>query len=268
MLFGNYNFTCTFSRSALLPVYKGSTFRGVFGHALKKVVCALRNMECDTCLLKNKCLYMRVFETAGSVDHIDSLRSSALPHPFVIEPPIEGRTMYEKGETFTFNLILFGEVNNYLPYFIYAIEQMGSTGIGRRINGTRGKFTLEKVTARDRPIYSGVDQKLDMDNIFEDLNLIEHPEISGKSFRLRVEMITPLRLKFKNRLKADLPFHILTRAMLRRVSSLYSVYGDGEPDLDYRGLVKRAEEVQIVEETLHWYDWWRYSFRPICFERP
>jgi hypothetical protein len=34
--------------------------------------------------------------------------------------------------------------------------------------------------------------------------------------------------------------------MLRRMSSLYNFYGDGEPSLDYRGLVKKAKEVKIV----------------------
>jgi len=73
--------------------------------------------------------------------------------------------------------------------------------------------------------------------------------------------MTPLRLKFKNRLKADLPFHVLVRAMLRRVSSLLEYYDGGEPPLDYRGLVKRAEEVKIISSDLRWFDWRRYSFR-------
>ena len=74
-------------------------------------------------------------------------------------------------------------------------------------------------------------------------------------------MVTPLRLKFENRLKADLPFHVMVRAMLRRISSLFNHCGEGEPNLDYRGLVKRAEEIRISDDNLRWYDWRRYSFR-------
>jgi hypothetical protein len=37
-----------------LPVYKGSTFRGAFGHALKKVVCINRERTCASCLLKER----------------------------------------------------------------------------------------------------------------------------------------------------------------------------------------------------------------------
>jgi hypothetical protein len=40
-----------------LPEYKGSTFRGGFGYAFKKVVCALRARECPECLLRGKCIY-------------------------------------------------------------------------------------------------------------------------------------------------------------------------------------------------------------------
>ena len=46
-----------------LPEYKGSTFRGGFGYAFKKVVSALRNKECPECLLREKCIYSYVFET-------------------------------------------------------------------------------------------------------------------------------------------------------------------------------------------------------------
>jgi len=49
--------------------------------------------------------------------------------------------------------------------------------------------------------------------------------------------------------------------MLRRVSSLFSVYDGKEPELDYRGMVKRAEEVRMVKNELQWHDWRRYSFR-------
>ncbi|PIP08439.1 MAG: hypothetical protein COX51_04395 [Syntrophobacteraceae bacterium CG23_combo_of_CG06-09_8_20_14_all_50_8] len=64
-----------------------------------------------------------------------------------------------------------------------------------------------------------------------------------------------------NALESALPFHVLIRAALRRVSALFAAYGDGEPDLDYRGLVRRAQEITIEESHLHWFDWRRWSNR-------
>jgi len=154
-----------------------------------------------------------------------------------------------------------GDVNNHLPYFIYAFEQMGKIGIGKKENGRRGRFVLEKVKVNDAVVYSDTDKKLRMSSGYERLEL-KKPEISVDSrLRLVLTLETPLRLKFKNGLQADLPFHVLVRAMLRRVSSLMETYGPGEPDLDYRGLVKKTEQVKTAVSNLSWYDWKRYSFR-------
>lgn len=261
MYFGKYQFLCRLTNEARLPYFKGSTFRGVFGRALKNVVCALKTLECSECLLKKRCLYSIVFEMPLSSGTPEGPRVAAAPHPFVIEPLLDTRTHFPKGAAFDFHLILFGEANRNLPYFIYALEQMGRIGIGMKVNGKRGKFNLEEVRAGGQPIYSCVDQKLTLEDPFEAILLQDPGDSSEDCFKLTVRMITPLRLKFENRLKAELPFHILARAMLRRVSSLYNYFGEGEPSLDYRGLVNRAKAVQIIEDNLRWYDWERYSFR-------
>ncbi len=260
MLYGKYQFLCRLTDEAILPCYKGSTFRGVFGRALKRVVCALKRQECGQCLLKQRCVYAMVFETQDTMDPPEGSRIVAAPHPFVIEPPLTMETRFSEGSAFDFRLLLFGEANHNLPYFIYAFEQMGKIGIGKRINGKRGHFSLEKVKTGDMSIYSGSDQTLKAQAPFI-LALKDSGEFPQGTFRLRLNLVTPLRLKFENRLQADLPFHVLVRAMLRRMSSLYNFYGDGEPSLDYRGLVKKAKEIKIVDEDLSWFDWRRYSFR-------
>ncbi len=160
MLYGNYKFRCRLESNAVLPHYKGSTFRGVFGRALKKVVCALKRQECDQCLLARQCVYALVFETSIAIPASPSPRLAAPPHPFVIEPPITGNTHFPESSTFEFNLLLFGEVNHSLPYFIYAFEQMGQIGIGRRINGRRARFVLESVNKGGQTIYNDTEKKL------------------------------------------------------------------------------------------------------------
>jgi hypothetical protein len=63
MLFGEYRFHAVLEDDAILPPYKGSTFRGGFGVALKQVVCALRRQGCPACLLRRQCVYALVFES-------------------------------------------------------------------------------------------------------------------------------------------------------------------------------------------------------------
>jgi len=264
MLFGKYTFRCCFESNARLPAYKGSTFRGVFGHALKSIVCALKRRTCDQCLLKTQCIYALVFETHHAIPPPKDARIAAPPHPFVIEPPPTGKTDFSAGDSFDFNLVLFGQINRNLPYFIYAFDRMGNIGIGKKINGRRGRFVLKAVAQDGRTLYSGEDQRLHVNEDFPRLPLKQPEKIPNpNNSRLKITLQTPLRLKFQNRLSAELPFHLLVRAMLRRTDTLLRCYGDQTPDLDFKGLVHRAQAVRIVESqsALQWFDWRRYSQR-------
>ncbi|MBU2261349.1 MAG: CRISPR-associated protein Cas6, partial [Proteobacteria bacterium] len=81
----------------ILPPYKGSTLRGGFGNAFKKVVCALKEKECTVCILKEKCIYSYVFETPPPAGARVMRKYPSVPHPFVIEPPPERKMGYTPG---------------------------------------------------------------------------------------------------------------------------------------------------------------------------
>ena len=263
MHYGRYVFTCVFEDEAALPPYKGSTLRGIFGHALKKIVCALKKQDCADCLLADRCIYPTVFEISEKVRESGGRKRIAQPpHPYVIEPPEDTKTHYQKGDLLNFSLLLFGAACDNIAYFIHAFDQIGGTGIGKRINGKGATFALNEVCADDDLIYSKKDGKIKKQAKAGDLSLsdlIETPKTG--LFDIELELATPLRLKYQNGLKADLPFDVLTRAMLRRISSLFEYHGGGEPPLDYRGLIRRARQVEIKESHIGWYDWRRYSNR-------
>jgi hypothetical protein len=164
------------------------------------------------------------------------------------------------GESFDFNLILFGEYNDYLPYFVYAFELMGQKGLGKKIDGRRATYVLSSIESEDRQIYSSQDQRLATDFCSRKITL-EEAALPLQTGTLEILLKTPLRLKFENHLQAQLPFSLVVRAMLRRISALFEAYGDGEPELDYRGLVERSKHIEIFSEDLAWYDWQRYSNR-------
>ena len=261
MLYGKYIFLCRLKDDANLPPFKGSTVRGLFGRALKKVVCALKQNECSACLLQKECLYSIVFETPSIAFPTLNGQKSSPPHPFVIEPPLMVDTTFKKGDLLHFQLLLFGEINKKLPYFIYAFDQMGEIGIGQKINGIRSRFFLEKVTHNNLTVYSKTESTLHMPEAFINLELKEAAEFQNNHSGIAIHLQTPLRLKFKNHLTADLPFHIFVRSMLRRISSLHECYGSGEPKVDYRALVKKAQDVESRNVSLTWLDWKRYSSR-------
>jgi len=257
LVYGNYTFLCRFQGEAILPPFKGSTFRGAFGVALKQVVCALNRQDCRGCLLSNRCIYSLFFERQD-MPSSTSEHPVSIPHPFVLEPPLMTKAHFSPGDEFAFTLILFGWATNYLPYCIYAFGEMGKTGIGKYINRTRGCFLVESVATGETTIYTHADRLLKKG---EHTGMLSIQGESTYPDTVTIHLQTPLRLKYQNHLNAELPFHILVRAALRRISSLFSFYCGREPDIDYKGLVDRATAIETEGSDLHWCDWERYSSR-------
>lgn len=252
-----YTFHCRFTTEARLPGYLGSTLRGALGWALKKTSCALRRQQCTDCLLREQCAYAWIFETeqyrAG-----DGRTINARPHPFVLQPgvTVENR---QPGESISFSLLLIDRALDMLPQLVYAVQLMGESGIGAGRRYKLGRFDLEKVTAAKQTVYTGDQGVLHATENFRQIQL--EKQHSNDTSCLNVALLTPLRLKQENKLNGDLPFHILIRAALRRIAALESAYNSGEPNLDYRGLVQRAEQIKISRSKLHWQKLYRYSNR-------
>jgi len=136
MHIAKFEFALRTENSFGLPDYKGSTFRGKFGHVLKRTICLMKDKHCDGCLLREKCVYPYLFET-------QSQSNQNVPRPFIIEPPLSRKRFYLKDETMYVNLILIGRAIDYLTYFVHVFDRMGKEGIGR----DRGRFRLTTVKA-------------------------------------------------------------------------------------------------------------------------
>ncbi len=54
--FGQFELELYCEEDIQLPTYKGSTFRGGFGVAFRRVVCALRRQDCSDCILRSMSL--------------------------------------------------------------------------------------------------------------------------------------------------------------------------------------------------------------------
>ena len=258
--YARFRLAMTAASQLRLPPYKGSTFRGAFGHTFKQLVCVKRDLDCSTCLISDRCVYYYVFETPSSGEgEKDSRGYTFAPHPFVIEPPEETREIYEPGAELRVGLVLVGRALDYLPYFIYAFEEIGQRGLG----AGRGKAALQRVIALgpepsdDRCIYQTGTGQLEQDYPVG----VGAPDTAAVGTRLRLRLHTPLRLKNEGRYTRQLDFSLLVRALLRRASDLARFHCGAELDLDYRQWIERAAGVSAVETTLRWHDWERYSQR-------
>jgi len=260
MQLASYQFRCRFNSKAVLPAFKGSTLRGGLGHALKRIACALRQQECQNCLLQQTCAYSFLFErkenlTPSSIT--DKVRRVARPHPYILVPPEENTRAYEKEAPFSFGVSFFGPAIQFLPHLVFAVQEMGKTGLGKQAQDGSGQLHLETVSQNGRTIYDG--RALDTSIAPDELPVAAAP--SGRIKRITLTCYTPLRLKQDNELQDKLPFQILIRAALRRISALESAYGNGEPALDYKGLVARAAGVAMTKSSCRWTEIERYSNR-------
>ena len=103
-----YRLDFTAQDSIRLPAYAGSAWRGVFGRALKRLVCVTREPACPPCLLYRSCVYPYLFETPPP-ERAEKLRKyPAAPHPFVIEPWPACREVAPRA-AFGVDLVLIGD---------------------------------------------------------------------------------------------------------------------------------------------------------------
>jgi CRISPR-associated endoribonuclease Cas6 len=268
----NFLFTIVPNEPLILPAYKGSTFRGGFGYAFKRVVCAVKNKDCPDCLLKEKCIYSYVFETPPPSDTKIMRKYKAAPHPFVIEPPMEKRRGYKPGDEINFGLTLIGRAIDYLPYFIYTFDELGKLGIGKG----KAKYELKTVGAapcgspfvngKERIIYDSETKTLksfEPASLYVDFPTLEKGGKGGFSDKqLTLNFLTPTRILYDSQLTIDLEFHILIRNLLRRLSLLYYFHCNGDSsEWDFKGMIENSKQVKVKEKKLRWYDWERYSGR-------
>lgn len=247
----------------LLPPYKGSTLRGGFGTAFKRIVCAQGHTTCQSCLLKYKCPYAYIFETAPPEDTQALRKYESIPRPFILEPPSETKTEYHPGERLSFRLILIGYAIDYLPYFILAFKELGEIGIGKG----RHPFQLDKTVAinplnnQEQEIYQAASGKVYNHNFVVSGDTLTKSPGPTPSDRLTINYLTMTRIKYGDSFVRYIEFHILVRALLRRLSSFLYFHHGLEWNADFRSLINRAETIIRIDDTTRWRNWERYSNR-------
>jgi hypothetical protein len=250
----------------VLPAYKGSTLRGGFGYQFKKIACAQPFLEsCAPCLLRHTCIYPFLFEASPPPGAEVLRKNDDLPQPFVIEPPLDRRTAIPAGDRLAFNVVLMGRAIDYLPYFILAFRDLGPVGLGSRDAHYRLRQVsgLEVPSGETRPVYDGRDLVTD--------NLARRAEFGAAQIqqranalsgeRLTVRFLTPTRLKHEGQFARRPDFHILIRALLRRISTLAYFYCGAHWELDFKRVIAAAETVQTTQHAVEWVDVERFSTR-------
>lgn len=264
LLFSRTRFTLGVTRPVALSTFTGSTLRGAFGTMLRKIICAQRHLKsCRECYLKNSCAYSVIFAPGNLPGSQYFPGNERLPSSFTFHIE-ENRKKYITGDEFNISLTLIGKVPEYFPYFFIVLQELGRQGFGlKNEEGKRGGFEIKRIIDEFAPelktIYSGVPNAAMPPLHKEKLENLLRP--AADTSLLKVNFITPLRVKWRGHLCSDIQFHILFRNALRRLSALYFISENRPLELDYSSLIEEAEKVEMSKSRFDWNEYSRYSSR-------
>lgn len=254
--------------------FKGPSIRGALFGALRRHYCfapdepePAHSAVCPVCWLLSR-------------EDPSWERGRTPPRPYTIEPPLETKTRYEPGESFSFGITLFGQATNLFPYLVLAVLEMGRMGIGRRgeENKRRGGFSLSLIeevnplTGQRRKLLAGGERMVQAPE-----SPVEHKRVKALAKELAEKLATrrsPLLMRFltptrigerrveENRWLVNRPlFAPFFRRLLERLEALSTLYGEGPPNWDKDALLALAEGVRLVEDRTRWVDIKSFSRR-------
>lgn len=244
-----YRFTFRCQNDWHMPVYAGSTLRGIFGHALLATVCVCGQREQHS----PNCPYSHIFTAPPNAQLHRSLQNTP-PQPYVFEPPLNGKTHYRSGENYVFHLVLFGQSRLLLSLIVSAM-----------------KYAFQHDTGKTSRIGQLCDLAIEHNQQWHSIQtetgyLLKHSQNIMLQQTLpmdwRMTLHTPLRIQqHQHIVKADhLSPEIILRQSMRRVSAIAQLYFDQPLCADYSQLSALAQTVQ-GEINVRWQDWQRYSNR-------
>jgi len=255
-----FTFTLKALENLSLPEYKGSLFRGAFGITFRRVVCVTRQQVCSGCLLTAQCSYFKIFETEIPENSLPFLQNvKKVPHPFIIDPPLETKREYVAGEELEVGLTIFGEVISALPFFVFTFLKLGQTGISYK----RSKLNLLDVKSVSADgsaasIYNDGKLKNNYPTISAE-NLMKPAE--KKISKVNVQLLTPLRFQILGKIvsdPADLTPELFFTLLERRITLLSNLYCGANEAYTIPFVQKN---LSLNANGLMMHDWQRYSSR-------
>lgn len=241
-------FTLSARAVAPLPPFLGSTLRGALGHALRTLSGDPgRSLE-ERALLREVCPFLYVFgEPALDGGGRDATR------PYALVPPPPQEAPWQPGQPLSFNLVLFGRAQLYLPWLVAAVRRMAGEGLG----ADRHAFDLVAVTS-----------PLDGGPLWRGGRVVRTaPEETGDTLtaplpgdEVAVRFLTPLRVR-PDEVAGGITFERFARWANRRLHAVLHDHCDERPAGGLAPVWAAAREVRAVGQDLLRAPFDRYSNR-------
>lgn len=236
------------------PEFRGGLFRSGLGLFLRELACITGADTCQGCPHLARCAYSVIFETPVVAGQTPVLRRyTHAPHPFVLRPPLEPGTRLAAGTVFRAGLCVFGPALEWLPALLEALDRMGRSGrYGGRFELRRLRSALTGAELARR----GGDGWLGEPPLWKPAALVR----SVRSVRL--DFLTPQRIRTRGRYNPRPGFLAITHALLRRLHLLAAIHAGGPADSGWmRPLLAAADRIATRRADWSLYRWSRPSGR-------
>jgi len=253
-----YRFTLTpFSKMHMPISNKGSILRGALGYALKNLVCTNSDTTaCPQCGMSTQCSYSMIFSPSNVTNF---KRIKDIPRGFVIKPPLDIESSYDKERPFVFDLVIFGKHWVSFPWFVVALNLLSNIGIGLN----RAKFAISEISIWNGdffvPIYDPANRMIRNEQYFiTEETLLKNIKTSLDTITLK--FLTPTRIKYnptgekgKSTVVKHPEFHHIIRRLIQRLNMLSNIYCDCKFVDDVYSLIEASERIKTVSSDLIWH---------------
>ncbi|OQK17978.1 hypothetical protein AU255_09010 [Methyloprofundus sedimenti] len=249
-----YQFNGELKAPLQLNAYSGSMLRGAFGNALRKLACVTNMAQCKQCLLYRQCVYPQLFEPPVPL-HTELQQFSAIPSPFIIEPPPIGESSLAKGGNLQFNMVLIGQANQQLAFIIEAWKRAFQQGLGKQHAQLNLRMVYYQAAENSQTlIYQAQQPQLQAIPANKEQHLMQTDSIT-------LSFVTPLRIQQKGKILSE---HMSAKdflmALVRRYYLLQEFYGIDYQAPQFSELAIKAAGI-ACHVKFQWYEWQRYSSR-------
>lgn len=234
-----------------LPSYLGSTWRGVIGQSLQRLVCPfIHSPRCPECSIKNHCPYFQLFEQNSSVPGF-----SSVPRGYILFPK------KIKNKELCLEVTLFGSASRFLPALCRAILRAQKSGLGaNRIQFSITRWAEILPEGGINPLSFDLDY-LEIKGPFPLSIWLE--SMSSPKQRQEIVFVTPMRLRQRGKYLSRMDWSFFFSTLARRLEMLNIFFNGHEPigQDSWLQLKETFSQAHVVRDELHWKDLQRYSNR-------
>lgn len=279
--------------SAALPPFLGSTLRGAFGTALKKVFCFVPHGECARCWFFEACPYQYLFESPNLIPKEENHKllrgQKEVPQPFVLISPIPTKKIkkqkvqkelvnfnedyagnhFSRGETLEFSILLMGKATRFWAQVLVAVRLFAANGLGDE----RIPFLLVEAFAHDAlgksvEVFNIKDSKVLTHKVSPiPLNWITNLRVQTlkneldkiPQSNLKIVFQTPTRIRIADQVSESITFFDLLKKITERLELLAFLHAETSQKIDYRPLLSVANNFSLADGGLKLYRFEQFS---------